>query len=259
MTKPPPGTVGVSVYLDTISRMTNAALELAEVFNFWWSQGQQTGSKLVELTSKSLEVPQPKLFSHLAKLLTGVESQIQDLESVQQVTTHYRKTEEKWSNAVFMKATGWTQGPRNPVNIIDQPSIAVLESLGHTHNLARKDGQAPSALFISLLADLRPILSSLNDLDVPPPLKILLAQKTEALSRLLSSPSISYEVVLTQLTGLIGVLTFLIMKTEEDKKAEPFRSKAKAWVNAVVFETTVNLSSSAVLTAAVYAPNLIGG
>lgn len=241
--------------------MTNAALELADVFDFWWTQAEQNGHHLLQATSKHLSVESSRLLTHLSTLVAGVDKQIRDMELAGHSVSHFRDIESKWADAAFMRMHSWHQGSRSATQVIDKSSIAVLRSLGHVHPIATRHGEAPSVLFMSLLEDLSPIREALADVQAPPQFKLLLDQRVDSLSTLLAHPSVPVDVVLTRLTELIGILTFLLMRTEGDEGAKSFREKASAWVSAVVLNTTANVASGVVIgiATAYGAPLMLGG
>ncbi|MDD0858394.1 hypothetical protein NHF46_12760 [Arthrobacter alpinus] len=226
--------------------MSNAAHKLAEILTIWRSLTPMTAAGILAESSKSIGIPDTEMLEMAADASRRTNLMFAELQATGMDLGHFDSAKRSWSLAPFLVNVGWVAGSKiGPESVIQPHDLALLKAFGNIYDYAVNRPTPNRSTINTFILDLGPISDFVSSLDIPEASKALILTKIESTKTLLESEDFQFEVALTRLGEILGLLIILAESglSEEDK--------ATAWEKVRGFaanfgrDMTVNLVSGA--------------
>ena len=230
--------------------MVNAAHDLAEILRKMRDEAPSTPAAIVDIVAADYSLVHEEMLVYMASLAHRADEMFQELDLAGEPVEHLRDARTAWLKAPFLSNVGWTRSVNIEADSIILPhDLALLDAFALQFESISRIPKPNSAALSSFVLELEPIADFVESLDITDETKGLILRKIENVKMLLAEDDVSFEVILTKLGEILGLLVILSGSsalTDEDKAN--LWDKVKYCAAKFGQDMTVNIFSGAIVS-----------
>lgn len=239
--------------------VANAAHQLAEILERLRDTAPGVPVNIITAVSLEYNMERTDMLVHMASLAHRTDEMFRELYKAGRPVNHLVDARTSWLEAPFLGDVGWTRTGMNisPDAIIMHYDLAALEGFAVQYDLTSALPKLNQAVLNSFIRELKPIAEFVRSLAISDEVKTLILTKIESVKMLLEEDGVGFDVILSKLGEIIGLLVILAGSNALDDEDE-----AKLWEKVKNFsakfaqDVTVNVFSGAIVAGGM---GMIGG
>lgn len=190
--------------------MANAAHQLADILRALRDAAPAVPIAIIKTVAADYDLTPEDMLIHMASLAHKSDEMFQELDNAGAPVAHLRDARTAWLKAPFLYDVGWIQGVNiGPESIIFPHHLDLLDAFALQYDLTSKMPKPNKAVLESFILELGPIAEFVESLDISGETKSLILRKIENVKMLLADDGVSFEVILTKLGEILGLLVIL--------------------------------------------------
>lgn len=230
--------------------MMNAAHELAELLRKLRDEAPSAPAAIVDIVAADYGLTHEELLVYIASLAHRADEMFHELDLAGEPVEHLRDARTAWLKAPFLSSVGWTRSVNIEANAIILPHhLALLNAFALQFDSVSRIPKPNSAVLSSFVHELEPIVDFVESLDITDETKGLILRKIATVKLLLVEDGVSFDVILTKLGEILGLLVILSGSSVlSDEDATRLWDKVKHFTTKFGQNMTVNVLSGAIVT-----------
>lgn len=230
--------------------MVNAAHELAEILRKLRDEAPAAPAAIVDTVATDYSLTPDELLVYMASLAHRADEMFQELDLAGVPVEHLRAARRAWLKAPFLSSVGWARNVNIDADSIILPhDLALLDAFALQFESTSRIPKPNSAALSSFVLELEPIADFVESLDITDETKGLILRKIANVKMLLAEDGISFDVILTKLGEILGLLVILSgSNVLSDEDATKLWDKLKHFTTKFGQNMTVNVLSAAVVS-----------
>lgn len=225
--------------------MANAAHQLAEILESWRGITARNASEVIKSAAQNSGMSAPDLLVHTAALAHKTDHMFKELQNIGQDIEYFETARDAWMRAPFLYGVGWGNSGMQPDHIIKEHDLSLLKAFAVQYDLAALPPKPNKAVIDSFIEELTPIAEFVGGLDISSKTKTLILQKIESAKTLLADDDVKFDVILTKLGEILGLLMILAESVTDEKTKAKLWEKVRDFAGNFVRDTTINTISGA--------------
>lgn len=230
--------------------MVNAAHDLAEILRKMRDEAPSTPAAIVDTVAADYSLVHEEMLVYMASLAHRADEMFQELDLAGEPVEHLRAARTAWLKAPFLSSVGWTRSVNIEADLIILPhDLALLDAFALQFESISRIPKPNSAALSSFVLELEPIADFVESLDITDETKGLILRKIANVKMLLVEDGVSFDVILTKLGEILGLLVILSGSSVlSDEDATKLWDKVKHFTTKFGQNMTVNVLSGAIVS-----------
>lgn len=226
--------------------MANAAHQLAELLSSWRGYVPANSQGILAKSASELGLSEADLLVHAGDLARRTNRMFAELEASGEELEHFSGAKTAWTLAPFMYGAGWTSGGNlSADHVIHKHNLSLLKAFAALYDHASRVPMPNAAAVRAFVVELGPIADFVAGLDIESASKALILAKIQSTKAMLESDDFQFEIVLTRLGEVIGLLIILAESGISDEDKEKVWQKVRGFAATFGRDMTVNIVSGA--------------
>lgn len=231
--------------------MANAAHQLSEILQNLRIVAPGNPLDVIQAVADEYSMAPEGILIHTANLAHRTEEMYQELRRAGERVGHFEDAKASWMKAPFLYGVGWVKSgvTINPDAIIMPHDLDLLRAFAMHYDLASRVPKPNQAVLNSFILELEPIAEFIESLEISAEMKTLILTKIENVKVLVAEEGVGFDVILTKLGEILGLLVILAgSNVLDDEDAANLWDKVMHFTAKFGRDMTVNVLSGAIVS-----------
>lgn len=230
--------------------LANAAYELIGWFEEMRTSGNRSPLAKLALAAEAREVSTLEAIRTLGLLARRVDHMLEELRATGKPVEHFAKANDAWTKAAFRLGSGWVEaGSISADGVIAPGDLDLLHAFAGFYDMASSLPRPSRVVLDRFIAELEPIAEYIRGLNIADSSRSLILRKVESAKVLLEGDDVQFDVILTRLGEILGLMVILAESLPDGEEKETIWTKTRGFAGNFARDMTVNIVSGAISAA----------